>query len=98
MVFLVFIFFYFLFDIDYIQRIYEATPLLLLIFLKTFEILRRETFHSKTRENKLKSFPRKCFGENVSKLELSPHEIKFHNSFLNLLPDEVMANINVLSP
>jgi hypothetical protein len=70
MVFVGFIFFYFLFDINYVQRICEATSLLLLIFLKTFEILRRETLHSKTRENELKSFPRKCFGEDISKLEL----------------------------
>ena len=78
-------------------RICEAIPLLLLIFLKTCEILRCETLHSKAREDELKSFPRKCFGENVSQLELGPYEVEFHNSILNLFPDEVMLNINVLS-
>ncbi|GJX53137.1 hypothetical protein Tco_0281506, partial [Tanacetum coccineum] len=78
--------------------IYEANPLLIVVILKTFECLWLHTLHVKPWENELESFSGQRLSENVRQLILSPHEIQFNHSILNLLSNEMMSNVDVFSP
>ena len=67
-----------------------------MLFLFAFECVRLKTLHPKSRKNEFKSFSGKGFGEDICQLILSTYKVELHNSFLNLLSYEMMADVNVL--
>ena len=96
MVFIGFIFFYFLFVLSYVQRICEANPSIIILFLERLKSFWSEALHPKSWENELKSFPKKSLCEYISQLKLRSHKVEFHYPFLHLFSDEVMTDVYML--
>ena len=95
MVFIGFIFFYFLFDLIYVQRIWEINPSIIILFLERLKSFWSKALHPKSWKNELESFSRESLSKDIIQLKLCPHKVEFHYPFLHLFSDEVMTDVNM---